>query len=111
MSNTDTTDPTLPKPSSLIDRPWFWKVVQTALVAGVAALAWTGKTTWDAQARIEAIKADVLKSANEKTTEQLAGYLQTEKFLQWRIQFEQEERARDREKLADLKALLEAQRR
>lgn len=104
-------DPTLPKPSALIDRPWFWKALWTALTMLIAALAWTGKTAWDAQARIETIKADVLKSADDHATERLAGYLPTEKFLQWRIQFEQEERARDREKLADLKALLESQRR
>lgn len=104
------------KPSELLDHPNAGKVCSAVLVLVVSLAGWAGKTlmdsvqaTWSAQERIEAIKADVLKSANTFTTEKLAGYVSDREFLRWQLRFEQQERQRDREKLEDLKRLLQAQ--
>ncbi len=102
--------------SQWLDSPQAPKIAWSVILVVVGILGWAGKvlvdsirTTWDTGERIEAIKADVLKKANDSATTKLAGYLTREDWIRWQLQFEQQERARDRDKLEDLKSLLRAQ--
>ncbi len=101
----ETQDPTLPKPSALIDRPHFWRALWTLLSLAAAAMAWTGKTAWDANAKVNEIREQVRKDAASDAARELTGYVRTTEFLAWQLAFEKEQRSRDKEMLADLQAL------
>jgi hypothetical protein len=94
-----------PKPSALIDHPWFWKALWTLFTVAAAAIFWTGKTAWDANTKLIEIREQVRKDAASDAARELTGYVRTTEFLAWQLAFEREQRARDKEMLSDLQSL------
>lgn len=103
MSND--TDPTLPQPSALIDRPWFWRVLYLILAAVFGLLVWTGKTAWHANQSLNEFREKARDDAAKDTARELTGYLTQKDFLTWQISFEREQAARDDRIYEKLKAL------
>lgn len=93
------------KPSELIDQAWVWKAVWTVLVIAGTALGWTGITAWNANNKLNELRAESRRDAASDAAKELTGYVRTTEFLAWQLAFEKEQRSRDKEMLTDLRDL------